>query len=100
MCHRKGRVLTFLRENELINHDVVRINLVLCELLNQSLGFVERQEFGDADADKGGLVLSSRGCVSDSGENRQDRERTGSLNWVLTSVMIALIESSLANMSS
>ena len=52
---------TLLGENQLVDDDVVRVNLVLRELLNQSLCFVERQEFRDANADESGLVLSSRG---------------------------------------
>jgi hypothetical protein len=93
--------LTLLWEDQLIDDDVVRVNLVRRQLLDKSLRLVQRQELRNADADESGLVLHVERVSNLSlcqvfclfGH-------TGSLNWVLTSVMIARIESSLANMSS
>jgi len=38
----------------LVDDDVVRVNPELGQLLHQSLGFVDGEELGDADADEGG----------------------------------------------
>lgn len=94
--------LTRLGEEKLVDDNVVRVNLVFGEFLDETLGLVERQELGDADTDKGGELL--RGEVSADWRAAEETSatalRTGSLNWVLTSVMISRIWSSLANMSS
>lgn len=58
LLHGDSITLTFLGEDQLVDDNVVGVDLVLRQLLNQSLGLIERQELGDADTDKGGLVLS------------------------------------------
>jgi hypothetical protein len=46
-------------EENLVDYDVVNVDLELGELLDQTLGLVHRQEFGDANRDEGrfGAVL-------------------------------------------
>ena len=51
----------------LIHDDVVRVNLKLAQLLNQSLSFVQREELRDAHANEGRRVR-----VMDSLLNRID----------------------------
>lgn len=41
---------------DLVNDDGVHVDLVLGELLHQTLGLVHAQELGDADSDEGGFV--------------------------------------------
>lgn len=50
-------VLTFLREEKLVDDDVVRVNFVRHELLHESFRLVQREELGDADTDEGGFFL-------------------------------------------
>lgn len=51
------RVRTLFREEELVDDDVVRVDLVLGELLHETLRLVQRQELGDAHANERGLFL-------------------------------------------
>lgn len=48
-----------LGEEELVDDDVVRVDLVRGELLHEPLGFVQGEELGDADADEGRLFLDT-----------------------------------------
>ena len=41
-----------LGKQDLVDYDVVDVDLELCQLLDQSLGLVHRQEFRDADSDE------------------------------------------------
>ena len=42
---------------QLIDHNVVSVNAILCQLLNQALSLVQRQKLGNAHTHKGCLVL-------------------------------------------
>ena len=54
-------MLTVFRVQELVDDDVVDVDLVLRELLDETLGLVQRQELGD--------------CVRSSGQGRfEERE--------------------------
>lgn len=53
----RARLFVFVLHQQLIDDDVVRVDAAFGQLLDQSFGFVERQEFGDADADECGLFL-------------------------------------------
>lgn len=44
-------------EDELVDDDVVRVDVALGQLLDQPLRLVQRQEFSDAHAYEGGLLL-------------------------------------------
>lgn len=46
-----------VRENELVDNDVVCVNAALGQLLDQSLRLVQGEELGDANTDEGGLFL-------------------------------------------
>jgi hypothetical protein len=48
-----GRALAFDGEEQLVDDDAVRVDLVRRELLDEALRLVERQELADADADLG-----------------------------------------------
>jgi hypothetical protein len=61
---------TLLWEKQLVDNNVVRVDLVRRQLLDQPFGLVQGQELGDADANKGGLVLEARGNGPFSGGNR------------------------------
>ena len=54
-----------VREDELVDDDVVRVNLALGQLLDQPFGFIQGQELRDAHTDEGCLLLQ---------EAREDRE--------------------------
>ena len=45
----------------MINNNVVSVDFVGSEFLDKSLGFVEGEEFGDADTNKGCLLLFDDG---------------------------------------
>ena len=51
---------TFLWEEKLVDDDIVRVDLISGQFLNQSLGFVERQELGNANADERRLFLKRK----------------------------------------
>ena len=51
------RTRTVLGEQELVDDDVMRVDLVLGELLHQPFRLVQREELGDAHANKRGLLL-------------------------------------------
>lgn len=42
----------FFREQQLVDHDAMGINLIARQLLYHSFSLVEREELGDADADE------------------------------------------------
>lgn len=44
-------------ENELVDDDVVCVNAALCQLLDQPLRLIQREELGDTHTDEGGLFL-------------------------------------------
>lgn len=44
-----------IREQDLIDDDVVDVDIELGQLLDQTLCFIHRQELGDADCNEGGL---------------------------------------------
>jgi hypothetical protein len=92
---------TFLGKEQLVDDDVVCVNLVLCKFLHEPLGLVQREKFGDAHADERRAFLdgAQTGISGEKGIGTVWRH-TGSLNCTLTSVMMARIDSSLANMSS
>lgn len=46
-----------VRENQLVDDDVVCVNAALGQLLDQSLRLVQGEELGDAHTDEGGLFL-------------------------------------------
>lgn len=48
-----------VRENELVDDDVVSVDATLGQFLDQPLGLVQWQELGDAHADEGGLFLGA-----------------------------------------
>lgn len=54
-----------IREDELVDNDVVRVDLALGQLLDQPLRFIQGQELSNAHTDEGGLLLQ---------DPRQDRE--------------------------
>lgn len=59
---------TFRWEEQAVDNKRVRVDVVGSELLDQTLGLVQGQEFGQKHADKGRLVLYVRavsgGCSS------------------------------------
>ena len=67
---------TLLREEKLVDDDIMRIDLVLRQLLNQPLGLVQGKELGDADTDECRLFLSD---VSRSTSLRKRGGRRGLL---------------------
>ena len=46
-----------VREDELVDDDVVCVNLALGQLLDQPFGFIQGQELRDAHTDEGCLLL-------------------------------------------
>ena len=54
-----------IREDELVDDDVVRVDLALGQLLDQPLRFIQGQELSNAHTDEGGLLLQ---------DPREDRE--------------------------
>lgn len=48
---------TFLGEEELIDDNVMRVNLVGCQFLYEALGLVQGQELRNAHANEGGFFL-------------------------------------------
>lgn len=46
-----------IRENQLVDNDVVCVNAALGQLLDQSLRLVQGEELGDAHTNEGGLFL-------------------------------------------
>lgn len=46
-----------VRENQLVDNDVVCVNAALGQLLDQSLRLVQGEELGDAHTDEGCLFL-------------------------------------------
>ncbi|KAG5457649.1 MAG: hypothetical protein BJ554DRAFT_2279, partial [Olpidium bornovanus] len=101
----RGDALTLLWEKQLVDDDVVRVNIVRSEFLNHAFRLVEREKLGDADADKRRFVLVEHLIQSKISQFRgtwpeRSIPLTGSLNWLLTSVMTLRMPSSLANMSS
>ena len=68
------RELTSLWEEQLVDDDVVRVNLKLCEFLDKPLGLVQREKFGDAHADERRSFLSDN--VSKTNAWRGEGKRT------------------------
>lgn len=54
-----------VREDELIDDDVVCVNAALGQLLDQSLCLIKGEELGDTHTDEGGLFLT--GCEEKQG---------------------------------
>lgn len=48
--------VVLLREHHLIDHDVVDVNVELCQLNSQSLSFVQGKELRDANGNECGLI--------------------------------------------
>lgn len=101
-----GPVRTGFGEEKLVDDDIVRVDLVRGEFLDEAFRLVQGQELGYADADERRLFLYVfvRDAVREHGEKTRrvtkGGGRTGSLNWVFTSVITARIDSSFENMSS
>lgn len=53
----RRNLLTWFGEEQLVDNDVMRVNLVVGELLNEAFCLVQRQELGNAHADECCLVL-------------------------------------------
>jgi hypothetical protein len=51
------RVLACLREEQLVDDDVMRVDLVSRQFLNETLCLVQGQELGDTNANERGLFL-------------------------------------------
>lgn len=56
-----------IRENQLVDDDVVCVNAALGQLLDQPLRLIEGQKLSDAHTDEGGLLLMDgrRGVMTD-----------------------------------
>lgn len=50
-----------VRENQLVDDDVVRVDAALGQLLDQPLRLIQGQELSDANTNEGGLFLQVRG---------------------------------------
>jgi hypothetical protein len=51
---------TFLWEEKLVDDDIVRVDLISGQFLHQSLGFIKRQELGNANADESRFFLKRK----------------------------------------
>ena len=80
------------------------VNFVRGELLDETFGLVQGQELGYTNAHECGLFLEITKFPAMSGCGRMSLTangvQTGSLNWLLTSVITSRMDSNLANMSS
>jgi hypothetical protein len=85
-------------EQHLIDDDRMRIDVTFGQFLNQSFGFVERQELGNANADERRQILQRTASRAATHGNRH--ELTGFWNWSITCRMTASVSSSLFDISS
>lgn len=56
----------------MIDHDVAAVDLLFRELLDETLGFVDTQKLGNADADKRRVGLQER---TDRKEEREKKKK-------------------------
>lgn len=67
-----------VREDKLIDDDVVCVDAALGQLLDQPLRLIKREELSDTHTDEGGLFLM------DVGKSREERKVTTHVNDIMT----------------